>query len=110
MPITETPQLEREFRYTQTLTQEIRSMPKNTLAYSEATCYYLTDISWGKSAFKESIVFTTFDDVPASVDKQLALIYLSANLLKNSQPLQGEALAAMNRTSARLFSKLPTRL
>lgn len=45
-----------------------------------------------------------------SVDRQLTLVGLSQELFKNSKLLGGNALEIMNKTSARLFSKTPTRL
>lgn len=110
MPLTEVPQIDRQFRDTITLTQETRSMVKRSPYYSEASCYLLSGLDLNCDSFRDSFILTPINEVPLTIDRQLAIIYLSQHLVKNAQTLEGKALGVMNKTSARLFSKTPTHL
>lgn len=109
MPLTEVPQIGQQFRDTLTLTQETCIMVKNQ-PYPNNTCYFLTSFDFDPTGFRDSLVMSAIEDIPQSIDRQLALIYLSQHLIKNSQNLEEKALGVLNKTSARLFSKTPTRL
>src|SRR5258708_26485496 len=110
MPLTEIPDILGQFRNTLTLTYESRNVVKRTPSQTETTCYYFSCLNPQESVFRDSFILTPFFEVDPAVDRQLALIYLSQNLLKNSKTLTGKPLGIMNKTSARLFSKFPTQL
>lgn len=110
MPLTEIPEL-RQFRDTYTYTHEIRrNMVKNSPYWPEATSFQISGLTIGSPSFRQSCFITKAEEISKPADRQLAIFSLAQQLFRNAQPLEGEQLGILNKTSSRLFSKTPTQL